>query len=773
MKSYDSNDLQSTLLYIKDRFGINVFGIKGRVPALLSDLAPNLKNDRVLLERMSRLGILEEFVYTHNSDESSKRRLISRAMTQLIQTEYIRPVIAATYISTLVNVFGWQIKVEIPRESSFEKMKFDSERYIQESQDSIFLLGKKAYENEEYNEARLLLSKAYNKGNILAGRLLGEIYYSGKGCERNYDKAVSLFVDGMQRGCPLSAEWLAEAYRVGKGVPQDKDKAKEIYDSCVEALEAMCVSGSSDAQYVYGFDLLYGNFSAENEQKAFYWLEKAMNAGHISASVQVARIYLNGWGKEKNEQKGIEILEKYSNSENNNIHFELGKIYYFGKVKEQDYIKALKHFLIAAEKGHANSQEYVGDIYYWGHGVEINYLIAKKWYEKAAEQERIYSLRQLGFIYYYGEGVSQNIDTAFTYFKLAADKGDARAQYMLHHFYLLNESYQDIKKGIECLEKSAKQGDVLAQKLLARCHLGLFGLEENDEQFVYWMKLAAEQNDSEAQRILGEAYIRLDNSEILPKSYPDAVKWLNKAADQGDIQAFILLAEIYSTGEGLEKDEKKVINYLQSAECKLCDAEKAGEPMIDERKKLADFYYETYLDTSHRQLAFDHYGIVFSSGNRNVTYDVGWMYFIDGFKSTYLKEDTEEFLRIIIKEEETSPSSNLAYLLGKIYENGYKVDVNKRESEKWYKKASEKGSLSANCKLALYYINECKLYDRGVSLLEEAYNCGSVEATRLLGLCYKTGIKVKKNRKRAKELLKEAANKGDSDAADELKKFIF
>lgn len=88
-------------------------------------------------------------------------------------------------------------------------------------------------------------------------------------------------------------------------------------------------------------------------------------------------------------------------------------------------------------------------------------------------------------------------------------------------------------------------------------------------------------------------------------------------------------------------------------------------------------------------------------------------------------------------------------------------------------KAIDKGSLSAPCRLALYYINERKLYDKGFSVLEKAYEKGSVEATRLLGLCYKNGIGVKKNRSKAKALLREAEKKGDEDAAAELKKFIF
>ena len=67
-----------------------------------------------------------------------------------------------------------------------------------------------------------------------AAVLLAKCGYSGKGCERDYDKAIPLFVDGMHRGCPLGADWLAEAYRVGKGVPKDVDKAKEIYSSTDE-----------------------------------------------------------------------------------------------------------------------------------------------------------------------------------------------------------------------------------------------------------------------------------------------------------------------------------------------------------------------------------------------------------------------------------------------------------------------------------------------------------------------------------------------------------
>lgn len=772
MAAYDSSDLRSVLAYIKDRFGLDVFTKPGRVPALLSDLAPSLKNDRIMLERLSRLGILEDFVENTYEGEPVQKRIISKSLTQLTQAEFIRPAIAASYISVMVDVFGWKIEVEIPKETTEEKVKFDSERYMKESQDRDFLMGKKAADEERFDDARLLFSKAYGNGNVLAGVHLGEIYYSGKGCDRNYDKAIPLFVDGMHRDCPLGAEWLAEAYRVGKGVPKDIDKAKEIYNACIEALESMCASGCVDAQYVLGFDLLYGNFSTENETKAYYWLEKARKSGHVGAGVQVAKILINGWGQEKDEKAGIAILDSYASTTNNNAHFELGKIYYFGKLKEQDYNKALYHFKKAAERGHASSQDYVGDIYYYGKGIHVDYSEARKWYELAEKQGNKDAALSLGFIYYYGEGVAEDKQRAFRYFKYSADKGNARAQYMLHYFYLLDEQFKDYKLGRHYLEKSAEQGDVLAQKLLARCYIGSFDFVEEDEKFVYWMRKAAEQEDPEAQRILGEAYIKLGNEDALPKSYPDAIEWLMKSCVNGDVNAAILLAEVYSSVDGY-KDTHKFLYYAEQAEQMMSEREKSGVAFGREHELLANLFYNVSDHKDMRQKAFDHYCKAFISGQQSALYDLGWMYFINGYSNELLELSPDELMQEIINGEKNSESSSLAYLLGLIYYNGYKVHENKIIAEQWYLKAIDKGSFSAACELALYYINERKLYDKGYSVLEKAHEGGSIKATRLLGLCYKNGIGVKKNRSKAKALLREAAQKGDQDAAAELKKFIF
>lgn len=540
MKDYDPSDLTSTLVYIKNEFGLNVFTKQGRAAALVSDLAPRLKNDRIMLERLSRLGILEDFVSNTSADEEVKRRLIYKFMSGLKYSEYIRADIVDTYLSTLVTVFEWDVEVQIQNESSTNNIRFDSERYMQESQDETFLKGKKAFGDGKFDEAKQSFCKAYERGNVLAGVFLGEIYFLGNGCDYNYEKAISMFVDGMNRGCPLGAEWLAYAYKLGNGVPQDREKARELLDSSIDALEFMAASGSTEAQYFYGLDLLYDNFSNQNKEKGIYWLEKAMNAGLVAAGIEIAKTKLYGWGCRKDEKAGIQLLVKYVNAKNKDAHYELGRIYYYGIYNDQDYKKALSLLLFAAEQGHSASQHLVGNMYYWGKGVEKDYGEARKWYELAQKRGNRSSSEALGFIYFYGLGVLKDLDKAFEFYKFAADNGLACSQYMLHYFYFGSGKYKDYETGKEYLEKSAKQDHVLAQKVLAFIYIANYGF--NDENmFIYWMKRAADQNDVEAQNILEETYYLLDNAEDFQKSYSEAINLVNKLTHQGDIQTQIFL----------------------------------------------------------------------------------------------------------------------------------------------------------------------------------------------------------------------------------------
>ena len=64
-------------------------------------------------------------------------------------------------------------------------------------------------------------------------------------------------------------------------------------------------------------------------------------------------------------------------------------------------------------------------------------------------------------------------------------------------------------------------------------------------------------------------------------------------------------------------------------------------------------------------------------------------------------------------------------------------------------------------------------YTRGFEMAEKAFDLGSAEGARLLGMCYKLGQGTKKNKRKAKEFLKIAVERGSDEAAKDLKKFLF
>ena len=68
-----------------------------------------------MLERLSRSGILKDFVLYTGRSRQEQRRIISKAKTQLIQQLYIMPDVADSYLSIIASVFEWDIGVSTPK----------------------------------------------------------------------------------------------------------------------------------------------------------------------------------------------------------------------------------------------------------------------------------------------------------------------------------------------------------------------------------------------------------------------------------------------------------------------------------------------------------------------------------------------------------------------------------------------------------------------------------------------------------------------------------
>jgi len=128
------------------------------------------------------------------------------------------------------------------------------------------------------------------------------------------------------------------------------------------------------------------------------------------------------------------------------------------------YATKAQRFMEAAEQGDAAAQYALGECYYRGDGVDLSFEEAEKWYRKSAEQ------------------------------------GCAPAQFKLGNLYMSERA--TMKEGADWYTKAAEQGYATAQLHLGKCFLYGNGVSENQGTAIKWLRLAAQQNNKEAQRLL-------------------------------------------------------------------------------------------------------------------------------------------------------------------------------------------------------------------------------------------------------------------------------
>lgn len=786
------NTIEEIFEFIFSEYGVEIINEKRKFLSLLGDYAPEMENERRLIKIAIEADVYKALLNTNNKDESERNICIDKMVAKLQQQCFLSDEWSRKVIAWFAGYLHWEIpfntKFSYPisftnTSHSISNTCFDPVVYEMFTQDPDYVAGQKEDRTENYSEALRLYEVAYNKGNLLAGVKLAMLYDDGRGTEIIKEKAYQIFSVAQKKGDPLAKAWISEYYRMGFAVPQDKEKAKKILENCVADLEQMCACGDADAQYFLGFEFLYGTSLPKDERKAFELLKKAYAAGVISAGVELANCYFNGIGCAADEKWAVALLEACIKSSNKKAHYALGKLYYYGEYVKEDKKRAFSLFLFAAERGHKFSQDYVGDCYYYGYGVREDKLKAAEWYTKAYEQGNVHAASQLGIMYFNGYGVEADEDKSFYYFKYAADRGNTYSQYFLHFFYLTEGKYQDHKKGLEYILQAAEANNTEAQLLLGKLYMhGDYGVEESEEKSYQWFLRAAELENAEAERIVGEMYTHDFYVEQDPYK---SREWLEKAIAHGDKQAHISIAELYMDGSLDTKDYSKGDKYLST--CKeILDKDKWYIQSGLLYKDIADAYYKFgKKQTGESQKEFlvkatSIYQMLYLNGHDNVLYDYAWSVFVDNVQIEH-PVDYIALVEALKTRVENKESASCASLLSIIYKEGYPsvyerllleyegksysgstIEPDKKEYEKWIKIAIHNGDMTAACKFAMELCKDSKRYSEAFGYAKLAHERGNYQGTFLLGQCYKKGIGVKKDRSKAKQLLKLAKANGYS-----------
>lgn len=170
--------------------------------------------------------------------------------------------------------------------------------------------------------------------------------------------------------------------------------------------------------------------------------------------------------------------------------------------RTQDYAQALLFLHPLAEQGEPAAQYTLGQMYRRGLGFILSLPEALPWLQQAAAARYPLALIALGQMYESGEGVTQDLAAARQWFQQAADTGNAQGQLQLGVHYIRIEEGRDFAQAAAWLRLAAQQNEAEAQYFLARLLLDGRGVEPDRAEAMVLFFRASAQNHAPAQRFL-------------------------------------------------------------------------------------------------------------------------------------------------------------------------------------------------------------------------------------------------------------------------------
>lgn len=278
--------------------------------------------------------------------------------------------------------------------------------------------------------------------------------------------------------------------------------------------------------------------------------------GDVRSQFKLGDIFHKGLGCDINIEEAIKWYKLASNQESAEAQFILGKIYEIGDGVNINYIESAFWYEKAAYNNIVEAQVKLGDYFYDGIGVEKDLEESIKWYSLALENgdESVY--RRLGELYY-KKSLKDNeyFDDAIQYYKKSADKGNIESFFSLGYMY---ESVKNYSESVRWYRKAAEQGHFYSQIAMYFSYGEGKGVDRDPNESFYWLKKAAEQDQSNLkpnelqwyrsiQCSVGttyyDGYVLGYKIKNFRKDKNMAKLWWEKAAANGDLYAKEYLKE--------------------------------------------------------------------------------------------------------------------------------------------------------------------------------------------------------------------------------------
>lgn len=266
--------------------------------------------------------------------------------------------------------------------------------------------------------------------------------------------------------------------------------------------------------------------------KAFYWYEKAANAGNSYAQNSLGAIYNLDSLFKRDVKKALYWFEKSADAGNPYTMINLGDLYaeekgLLNNSKADNWYK--KAFFILNQKaknGDLDAMEAVGSAYAEGQGIEQDTSKALYWWNKAADLGNSEAMTDLGHAYLAGDIVQMDYTKAIFWFTKAAEAGDQIAMYYLGQASEVGANIkQDYSKAFYWFAKSAEGGGRNAVYELAKLYDAGIGVKRDIEKAQHYYQKACGFNITAACVFNDQIIKQKERDKLLNATTDAGIKW--------------------------------------------------------------------------------------------------------------------------------------------------------------------------------------------------------------------------------------------------------
>ncbi len=386
---------------------------------------------------------------------------------------------------------------------------------------------------------------------------------------------------------------LAQHYFKGTGTKQDYAKALEWYTKAAE-------QGHTGAMFKVGQCFYKGLGTGEDRAEALKWYERAGDSGHSQAAFTAGQMYYTGDGTDEDIYKAKAWFEKSREHKGKSLLYDINKE--LGtKLTTKEINAKIDELEAEAEKGDEYAMLELAEWYSNGKNLRPNMEAARIWASQAVEEGSWRAPHQMGVI------LERQGDPrgAIEWFRKGAEEDDGNAQYKLATYLLegkyterdlddafellrqvyidgpsgfiynkdkANRLFWDLKKSLgpdyipreereelEELERAAKNGDKISMLMLSDKYLeGEDYIKQDLDKARYWANAALNAGSI-------AAYKQMANICRAANDDSGMLSWLQKGVDKGSADCMYKLGWEYYTGASVQKDLKKAVELLGTA----------------------------------------------------------------------------------------------------------------------------------------------------------------------------------------------------------------